>query len=212
LIHEFRLTPCGNSGVRCDESGAFVGAIPLLARTHGKGKGEWRPRDGDDLSEEMSAQYGLPIDMSPKSGGLTAISKALNEGDLVRAQIATVLLGVPDPPSLSKGAPSRQAMIQLIGDLHRSRMLKWDSDQHPRWPAGNADGKGGEFAPKGEGGETGASMSQPASASRPGADNFQPDRAHRDTRIQLAGAGVSDASNDPLAQATARAAEAQRER
>jgi hypothetical protein len=27
----------------------------------------------------------------------------------------------------------------------------WDPDLHPRWPAGSTDGRGGEFAPKGEG-------------------------------------------------------------
>jgi hypothetical protein len=37
----------------------------------------------------MSTQYGLPIDMSSKSGGLAVIAKALNEGDMVRAQVAT---------------------------------------------------------------------------------------------------------------------------
>src|ERR1700744_4966510 len=102
LIDEFRLTSRGKGGVFCDEGGAFVGAIPLLVRTRGNGRVEWRPRDCDALSQEMSAQYGLPIDISLKKGGLTVIAKALNEGDLVRAQIATVLLGVPDPPYLSK--------------------------------------------------------------------------------------------------------------
>ena len=112
MIHEFRLSRRGSGGVFCDEGGAFVGAVPMLARTRRNGKDEWRPRDCDDLSKEMSAQYGLPVDMSSKRGGLTAIAKALNEGDVVRAQVATVLLGVPDPPSLSKGAPSREEMIK----------------------------------------------------------------------------------------------------
>jgi hypothetical protein len=124
---------------------------------------------------------------------------------LVRAQIATVLLGLPDPPSLSKGAPSRHEMIKLAGDLHWSLLLKadWDPDEHPRWPAGSADGKGGEFAPKGEGGEASASpISIGATAGRAG--------SRPDTRVQLADAGISDASNDPTAQAATRAAEAQR--
>ena len=152
MIHEFRLTSRGKGGVFCDEGGAFVGAIPLLVRTRGNGQDEWRPRDCDDLSQEMSAQYGLPIDISLKKGGLTVIAKALNEGDLVRAQIATVLLGVPDPPYLSKGEPSRPEMIKLAGDLRWSSLLKadWDPDEHPRWPAGAPDSQGGQFAPKGE--------------------------------------------------------------
>ena len=138
MIHEFRLSARGNGGVFCDKDGAFVGAIPMLVRMRGSGKGEWRPRDCDDLSREMSAQYGLPIDMSSKRGGLAVIAKALGEGDVVRAQVATVLLGIPDPPSLSKGAPSRQEMIKLASDLHWSGLLKadWDADEHPRWPAG----------------------------------------------------------------------------
>ena len=213
MLREFRLSPRLDGGVFCDESGAFVGAIPMLARTRGNGKDEWRPRDCDDLAQEMSAQYGLPIDMSSKRGGLTVIAKALGEGDVARAQVATVLLGIPHPPSLSKGAPSRQAMIAVAADLRRSGLLKadWDPDEHPRWPAGNADGKGGEFAPKGEGGETGASpLSQANTTGRAGSDNPRPDGARPDTRIQLADAGVSDASDDPAAQAAASAAEAQR--
>jgi hypothetical protein len=86
LIHEFRLSSRGNGGVSCDEGGAFIGAVPMLARTRRNGRDEWRPRDGHDLSQEMSAQYGLPVDMSSKGGGLAAIAKALNEGDVVRAQ------------------------------------------------------------------------------------------------------------------------------
>jgi hypothetical protein len=112
LIHQFHLSPPGNGGIFCDERGAFVGAVPMLARTRKNGKDEWQPRDCDDLSQEMSAQYGLPIDMSSKRGGLTAIAKALDEGDGVRAQIATVLLGIPDPPSLSKG-------VQVIRPMTR---------------------------------------------------------------------------------------------
>jgi hypothetical protein len=208
LLREFRLSPRLDDGVFCDESGAFVGAIPMLARTRGNGKDEWRPRDCDGLSREMSAQYGLPIDMSSKRGGLAVIAKALNEGDVARAQVATVLLGIPHPPSLSKGAPSPQEMIELAGDLHWSGLLKvdWDPDEHPRWPAGNADGKGGEFAPKGEGGETGASPISQGNTT----DNLRPDGARPDTRTQLADAGISDASDDSGAQAAASAAEAQR--
>jgi hypothetical protein len=98
------LSPRGSGGIFCDENGAFVGAIPMLARRRRSGKDEWRARDCDHLSNEMSVQYGLPIDTASKRGGLTAIANALNDGDVVRAQIATVLLGIPDPPSLSKGA------------------------------------------------------------------------------------------------------------
>jgi hypothetical protein len=145
LIREFHLSPRGRGGISCDEGGVFVGAIPFLHQLRRSSKDEWQPRDCDGLSEQMSAHYGLPIDMSPKTGGLKAIAKALNEGDVARAQIATVLLGVPDPLPLSKGASSRQRMIGLICDLHWSGMLKWDPAEHPRWPKHSDDGRGGSL-------------------------------------------------------------------
>jgi hypothetical protein len=213
LIHQFHLSPPGNGGIFCDERGAFVGAVPMLARTRKNGKDEWQPRDGDDLSQEMSAQYGLPIDMSSKRGGLTAIAKALNEGDGARAQIATVLLGIPDPPSLSKGVPSRQEMIKLASDLHASGLLKadWDPDEHPRWPAKAPDSQGGRFAPKGNGEADASPILQTNTTGRPGSDNPRTDGARPDARVQLADAGISDASDDPVAQAAERTAEAPRD-
>jgi hypothetical protein len=206
MIHEFRLSPLGKGGVSCDEGGAFVGAAPMLARTRQNGRDEWRPRDCDDLSKEMSRQFGLPVDMSSKRGGLKAIANALNEGDIARAQIATLLLRIPNPPSLSKGALSRQEMIKLAGELHWGGLLKadWDPDQHPRWPAGAPDSQGGQFAPKGDDEFDALPISQ---GNRTGSDNSRPDRTPPETRIHLADAGVSDASDDAIAQAAARAAE-----
>jgi len=191
LIREFHLSPPG-WGVSCDADGAYIGAIPILDRLHKNGKDEWHPRDCSELSEQMGAYYGLPIDMSSKTSGLKTVAKALNDGDVARAQVATVLLGIPDPLPLSKDACSRDQMLKLIRDLHWSGMLKWDPDERPRWPAGSADSKGGEFAPKG-GVETAAS---PTSQSNAGA------------RIQLADDSISDASNDPIAEAAARTAAA----
>ncbi len=148
MIREFHLSPHGNGGVSCNAEGAFIGSIPILRRLQRNGADEWLPCDCDDLSEQMSAEYGLPIEMSAKAGGLKAIAKALNERDVARAQVATVLLGVPDPLPLSKGDASPQQIIKLVCDLHWSGMLKWVSDEHPRWPQGSPDSTGGRFAPK----------------------------------------------------------------
>ena len=197
LTREFHLSPHGTGGVACDGAGALIGAVPLVARARTDGTDEWRPRECDELSEEMSAQYGLPVDMSSKSGGLMAIAKALNDGDVARAQIATVLLGIPDPPLLSKGEPSHERMIELIRDLQWSGMLKWDSDEHPRWPAGSSEGKGGEFTPKGESGDT--SDSQSDTDDRAGADNPQSDRTVSDIRNLFDDARAGGASGDPAA-------------
>ena len=127
MIREFRLAPAGaKQGVSCDSSGAFVGMTPLLERSQEDGRDRWEPRDCEQLSKQIGSDFGLPIDMSSKRGGLKAICNALNEGDVARAQIATVLLGIPDPPPLDGGARSRDTMIKFIRDLHWSGMIAWD--------------------------------------------------------------------------------------
>jgi hypothetical protein len=89
--------------------------------------------------------------MSSKAGGLLAIARALNEGDIARAQIATVLLAIPEPPALSKDMRSREDSIKFIRELYRRDLIKWDADEHPRRPTGAPDSQGGQFAPKGDG-------------------------------------------------------------
>jgi len=211
LIREFHLSPPGKGrGVSCDADGAFIGAIPVLNRLRKDGKDAWRPRDCGQLSEKISRHYGLPIDMSSKIGGLRAIANALNESDVPRAQIAAVLLGIPDPPQRSKQARPREQVIKLIRDLAWSGMLKWDADEHPRWPAGSADSKGGKFAPKGEGDDTASLALQSGAADRAGSYDSERDTTDRNTRAQLADVGMSDAADDPMAEAARRAVAAAR--
>ncbi len=127
MIHEFRLSPPGSGrGVSCDESGAFVGTVPLLRKFEANGRARWEPRDNNHLSKHLGTAFGIPIDIASKTGGLKAICNALNDGDVARAQIATVLLAIPDPPTLSKDVRSRGDMIKFIRDLYRSGMIKWD--------------------------------------------------------------------------------------
>ncbi|MGD0189407.1 MAG: hypothetical protein ABSD74_01565 [Rhizomicrobium sp.] len=204
MTRQFHLSPPGR-GVSCDADGAFVGAIPILIRLRKNGRDEWQPHDCGQISKKLSAHFGVPVDMSSKRGGLRAIANALNEGDVARAQIAAVLLGIPDPPDLSKGARSSDQLIGFVRDLHWTGMLKWDSDKHPRWPAGSDDSKGGQFAPKGEGSASDLAPRQADPA--PGHDRGSAgtEKAVRDPRLQLADAGMSDASDDPVAQAVARA-------
>lgn len=167
MIHEFHLSPPGTGrGRSCDANGAFVGHIPLLKRSIIDGRERWGARECAELSKEIGGNFGLPIDMSSKMGGVRAIANALNEGNVARAQIATVLLGIPDPPALSKGVDNRAELIKFIHDLHRSRLLKadWDPDEHPRWPVGAPDSQGGQFAPKGDGSATGQSAGETATS------------------------------------------------
>lgn len=164
MIREFRLSPPGGGrGLSCDASGAFIGNVPLLKRS---GNDQWEPRDCEQLSKLIGAEFGLPIDMSLKMGGLNAISRALNEGNIAKAQIATVLLAIPDQPPFGKSANALSDRIKFIRDLFLSNLIKadWDSDEHPRWPAGAPDSQGGQFAPKGEAETDGSRTSVPAAA------------------------------------------------
>jgi len=153
LIREFRLSPPGSErGVSCDANGAFVGTTPLLKRSNASGATRWEPRDIANLSKQLGSNFGVPVDMATKIGGLKAICNALNEGDVARAQIAAVLLGIPDSPPVDKGTRSRDGMVKFIRDLDWSGIIKadWDPDEHPRWPVGAPDSQGGQFSPKGE--------------------------------------------------------------
>lgn len=152
MIREFQLVPPGSRrGVSCDANGAFVGGVPLLERFCKNGEDRWRPRDCEQLSKQVGSDFALPIDMSSKRGGLKAICNALNKGDVARAQIAAVLLAIPELPPRRSDAQSRNALLKFIRDLDWSGLIKadWNSDEHPRWPAGAADSQGGQFAPKG---------------------------------------------------------------
>jgi hypothetical protein len=181
--------------------GAFVGAIPLLDRRQKNNKDQWHLRECKELSEQISGLYGLPIDMSSKTGGLKAIANALNRGNVARAQIATVLLGIPDPPRLSKRVRSRDEAVALIRDLHWSGMIKWDPDEHPRWPAGNEDHKGGKFAPKGQGGGTGASpTAQARAADQENSRTHEPVDSEHENIWETFGSYLSHEAKSALAQ------------
>lgn len=59
---------------------------------------------------------------------------------------------LPDPLATTRqGDPGRPGVETLFRTLAASNLLKleWDESKHPRWPAGSADGVGGEFAPAG---------------------------------------------------------------
>jgi hypothetical protein len=157
ITREFRLSqPANGYGVCCDKDGVYVDGIPLLKRARASGGECWVARNCSEISEYLGAYYGLPIDVSSKSAGLHAVARALNAGDIARAQILAVHLDFPNSPALLKSCVSRDEIVRFIRELYLSRLIKqdWDPDEHPRWPAGSPDSQGGEFAPKGEDGES----------------------------------------------------------
>jgi hypothetical protein len=134
-----------SSAVSCGVTGAFVGDVPLLQVVGSGPTTRWVVRAIPELNEELSAQYGLPIDVAAKAGALALIAAAFNRGDLAMAAIATVQMQFPDPPLLAKGRESEEEIGRRALELHRSRLLKfWDPEKHPRT---GAPPNPGEFAP-----------------------------------------------------------------
>lgn len=126
--------------------------MPLLERRrNSSGADEWQPRPAADLNREFHKHYGVPIEFERKMEGLGAICRALNRGDLIHAQIATLHLQIPEPPVFTKAAQIPDAEIDLVRELRISGFLKqdWDPQKHPRWPTGSPDSVGGQFAPAG---------------------------------------------------------------
>jgi hypothetical protein len=146
----FRLADAPGTGVSCNQNGFFVGETSLLEekRDH-PGHPEWRARALSDPNRDLSKRYGLPIDFSVKMPAVATIARSLGRGDLVQAQIATLLLQIPDPPKLSKTDPTSGEFTVLTRQLQESGLLKadWDPAKHPRWPAKSPDSVGGQFAP-----------------------------------------------------------------
>ena len=101
-IRKFVLSERGH-GVSCDASGAFIDSIPLLEQTPASGAVAWQSRDPEALSDELSMHFGLPIDMSSKASALNAIAEALSNCSIARAQLVTLHMQFPDPPSAGKG-------------------------------------------------------------------------------------------------------------
>jgi hypothetical protein len=152
LGRRFGLSTELGSGVWCGENGVFVGSVPLLEQSNSQsGLDHWQPRPVSELNRDLSECYDLPIEFTPKIGGLTSASRALNRGDLLHAQIATMHLQIPDPPALTKSSQNAEEIIDLARQLQASGLLKanWEPAKHPRWPAGSPGGIGGEFAPAG---------------------------------------------------------------
>ena len=132
--------------VECDAVGPRVGGIPLLRRTGLEaGAPRWRLPPPAEIEDDLSRVYGRPIGAAGKLGGLGVVADALTKGQLARAQIATLLLRLPDPPPPNADAARRAELEKRLGE---SGLLKdWNPDAHPRV---GVPPNPGWFAPKGE--------------------------------------------------------------
>ena len=109
-VRFFRLSP---GGIECDEGGLRVGDVALLARDE---KGAWAARDERDLDYDLSRAYGFPVNVRVKMAGLGAVANALQSRNIAKAQIAALLLRLPDPP-----APRAPRLAHWKNDASRPR-------------------------------------------------------------------------------------------
>jgi hypothetical protein len=150
----FRLTAHGGSAVACSKEGLFVGDVPLLIKSGECGEPpDWLPRPLYELNNELTERFGVSTEFASKMTGLLAVAKALNQGDIARAQVTTLHMRIPEIPSLEKFEGRPTNFLETAARLHASGLLgkDWDADKHPRWPAGTSDGVGGQFSPAGGG-------------------------------------------------------------
>lgn len=135
-VQEYRLeAPDHPYGMSCDANGPALGPIRLLAKT----ANSFEPRPIDELQNIFDATFAHPFDYSGLLKGLRTVAGALNDGDLARAMMATLLLRLP-PLNEEEAIRARNAVAMVKAAV--------DDPKHPGWPKGAPDSRGGQFRPK----------------------------------------------------------------
>jgi hypothetical protein len=92
----------------------------------------WAARDERDLGGDLSRVYGFPVDVRAKLSGFATVASALQSRDIAKAQIAALLLRLPDPPPPAAVALNKSAERRLSEDLIACGLLKaddgWDEE------------------------------------------------------------------------------------
>jgi hypothetical protein len=165
-------------GLRCDGGGLFLGSHALLRRDR---QGNFEPRPVADLQTLLGRVYGGDANWDSRIRSVELVAKALNEGEMARAMMTAVLNCLPDP-----GGPIGIADVDSV--LAKAGFNPDEPrDERGRWTSA---GLGDE-----------ADIASGGNADRWGASGDV-----RSAGIQLADTSESDAYNDPVTQAAARAA------
>lgn len=135
-IREYGLDPPGHErGPNCDREGPALGPIRLLRKT----EMGFEARPAEELEPLLTRIFARSIDCSGLMPGLSAVARALNEGDLARAVITTTHLRLP---TLGEEEARRAREAAALAKAAA------DDPEHPGWPKGAPGGKGGQFRPK----------------------------------------------------------------
>ncbi len=114
-------------GVECDADGLRVAGAQLLESVGvSSAVRNWRPLAQPEIDRILGRAYDARICASDMRRGLAAVAEALNKGELARAQIAALLLRLPDPV-LSKLDPDARA--EELACLSESGLLAKDWEE-----------------------------------------------------------------------------------
>jgi hypothetical protein len=99
----------------------------------------FEPRAVEELNGMLGRTFGRAVDCAVLLPGLLTVARALNDGDLARAMIATTFMRLP---YLDEDEARRAAAAVALSKASE------DDPKHPGWPKGTPGGRGGEFRPK----------------------------------------------------------------
>ncbi len=146
LRSEAILGSASNGGAGFDEFGPKLGTAYLLGRT----ATGFAPQSRHLLERVVGQVFEGFTDYDRLGAGLAAVARVMDKGDLALAAIMTGRLPIP------MLTPAHVARAIDAGFLHADfphadvlRKAGPDDPRHPGWPAGAAEGRGGQFRPKG---------------------------------------------------------------
>ena len=87
-----------NRGIYCDDDGVFIGPDCALVRaeTDCAGHMSYQPRPPSEIAHLLDAGHRTHFSIDSLMSRLNVIAKALNDGDMTLAQIATLQVGLPE--------------------------------------------------------------------------------------------------------------------
>lgn len=190
----FRLD---SGAVECDEDGLRIAGFDLLEKQVFGTRSLWRVCALSVVENGLARAYGHEIDASQKLGGLRAVATALDDGDICLAQIAALLLRLPNPFK----SPQPTAEKDVLGKtLHENGWLlkNWNPDLHPR---AGAPPNPGWFAPTDSALEATSHKPGFQTAQADGAAAFLPPDDPVDVRKRIADAAKSQIGSTAWADA-----------
>jgi hypothetical protein len=165
--------------LRCDDGGLFLGRDALLQRDR---QSNFEARPVAELRTVLGRVYGDEANWESRVRSVKLVASALNKGEMARAMMTAVLMRLPDPGGAIRIADADGVLAKAGFNPNESR------DERGRWTSGGSNGEA-------------------KIASDIDGDRERTNANFRSAGIQLADAGLSDAVDDPVTQAAARAVE-----